>query len=621
METAGVTEKGKHNYPARVITLKIHPGKLSYPLNSLAAQPAERSSRLSDSRPFVQPSTQHRFVRPHARQTVQAGRQWDSSAASAGNTNGSQYDATLRADDPHLGKANRLSFDKQQAIEQLTRKTTTWQDLNQNNKTEISYYFKYEQGIGFNAHQKQEARRSIESWGDVANLTFTENGGSAEGQLTFKISDAVSVADGAFPYSRFMGSQGGDTRYNQNYVARPHITHEVGHALGLRHPGDYDCKPDDTKRIYAQDSKAHTIMSYYDAQTSGKRVRYDLMAPMMDDISAIQHKYGANYKTRRENNIYGFNSNTGRDYYSLNSNRDSAAFCIWDGAGNDTLDASGYHTNQVINLRAGSFSDVGNGQGNVSIARGCTIENAIGGSGADALIGNDEDNRLTGGASADRLRGGRGADSFVYHHASDSTPQNPDEIMDFTSGTDKIDVTGALRSAGLSSVSVVNAWSGKAGEALLTYDERSGMGSVAIDLNGNGRADLLIKTHGRVKPTDITPLYKRELPARGARPVTPTAIRPRVVFHSARDSGVANARLLTNFNSGADLIDLRAIEKEANKRLTSVKQFTGKVGETIVSFNPHSNRYFVAIDLTGNRTTDFLVKSTHVIKPKDILVN
>ncbi|MGK9608353.1 M10 family metallopeptidase C-terminal domain-containing protein, partial [Salmonella enterica subsp. enterica] len=84
---------------------------------------------------------------------------------------------------------------------------------------------------------------------------------------------------------------------------------------------------------------------------------------------------------------------------------------------------------------------------------GCTIENAIGGSGADALIGNDEDNRLTGGASADRLRGGRGADSFVYHHASDSTPQNPDEIMDFTSGTDKIDVTGALRSAGLSSVS------------------------------------------------------------------------------------------------------------------------------------------------------------------------
>ncbi|SQF88835.1 alkaline metalloproteinase, AprA family [Pseudomonas fluorescens] len=40
-----------------------------------------------------------------------------------------------------------------------------------------------------------------------------------------------------------------------------------------------------------------------------------------------------------------------------------------------------------------------------------------------------------------------------------------------------------------------------------------------------------------------------------------------------------------------------------------------------MSFNPHSNRYFVAIDLTGNRTTDFLVKSTHVIKPKDILVN
>ncbi|OAE12193.1 serine 3-dehydrogenase [Pseudomonas simiae] len=527
----------------------------------------------------------------------------------------------MRQDDPHVSKANRQFFDKQRTIEQLTRRTTTWQDLNQNNQTAISYYFIHEQGMGFNDHQKQEARRSIQSWGDVANLAFTENGGQAEGQLTFKIFNGIKVADGAYPYSRYKGNSGGDTRYNQNYVTRPNITHEIGHALGLSHPGDYDGEPDDTKRIYAQDSKAHSVMSYYDAQSSGKNIKYDLMAPMMDDISAIQHKYGANYKTRRENNTYGFNSNTGRDYYSLNSNRDSAAFCIWDGAGKDTLDASGYHTNQVINLRAGSFSDVGNGQGNVSIARGCTIENAIGGSGADALIGNDEDNRLTGGAGPDRLRGGRGADTFVYNHASDSTPQNPDEIMDFTSGTDKIDVTGALRSAGLSSVSVVNAWSGKAGEALLTYDERSGMGSVAIDLNGNGRADLLIKTHGRVKPEDIVPFYKRELSTRITSPVAPTTIMPRFVFSNARDSGVANARLLTNFNSGTNQIDLRAIEKEANTRLTSVEQFTGKIGETIVSFNPQSNRYFIAIDLTGNRTTDFLVKSTQVIKPKDILVN
>lgn len=226
---------------------------------------------------------------------------------------------------------------------------------------------------------------------------------------------------------------------------------------------------------------------------------------MMDDISAIQHFYGANHQTRRENNTYGFNSNTGRDYYSLKNPQDAANFCIWDGAGNDTLDVSGYNTNQVINLRAGSFSDVGNGRGNVSIARGVVIENAIGGSGHDALIGNDADNRLTGGAGADRLRGGGGADSFVYNHASDSTPANPDVIMDFTSGTDKI--------------------------------------------------------------------------------------------------------------------DLRGLERRSNTQFKPVQAFSGGIGDTIVGFNPQTQRHFIAIDLTGNRKADFVVTSMQVIKPGDVLVN
>ena len=226
---------------------------------------------------------------------------------------------------------------------------------------------------------------------------------------------------------------------------------------------------------------------------------------MMDDISAIQHQYGANYQTRRENNIYGFNSNTGRDHYSLRSHQDAAIFCVWDGAGNDTLDFSGYGNNQTINLRDGSFSDVGGYQGNVSIARNCLIENAIGGSGHDVLIGNAADNRLTGGAGADRMRGGGGADSFVYNHASDSTPANPDVIMDFTSGTDKI--------------------------------------------------------------------------------------------------------------------DLRGLERRSNTRFKPVQAFSGRIGDAIVGFNPQTQRHFIAIDLTGNRTADFVVTSTQVIRPPDVLVN
>ncbi|MGK9517860.1 M10 family metallopeptidase C-terminal domain-containing protein, partial [Salmonella enterica subsp. enterica] len=37
----------------------------------------------------------------------------------------------------------------------------------------------------------------------------------------------------------------------------------------------------------------------------------------MHDIAAIQAAYGANYQTRRGDTVYGFNSTTERDYFSL----------------------------------------------------------------------------------------------------------------------------------------------------------------------------------------------------------------------------------------------------------------------------------------------------------------
>ena len=600
-----------------------------YPLLPQASEQAQGAPALRKIfRPFIQPAVQHRFVRPVQRHYTQQNRRLDTAAPSPRNTQGGNYDATLRANDPYIHRANRQSFSKQQAIEQLTRQTTTWQDSNRDNKTEISYYFNRERGVGFSDAQKQAARRSIESWGDVANLAFTENGAPAEGRLTFRISDKVKVADGAYPYRTFKDSVSGDTRYNPAFVTRNTLTHEIGHALGLSHPGAYDGQSDDTQRAYAQDSKAHSVMSYYNAQSSGKNLNHNPLAPMMDDISAIQHKYGANYQTRREDNTYGFNSNTGRDYYSLRNARDVANFCIWDGGGNDTLDVSGYHQNQVINLKDGSFSDIGGWQGNVSIARGSIIENAIGGSGNDALIGNAANNRLTGGAGGDRMRGGAGADTFVYNHASDSTPENPDVIMDFTTGTDKIDVSQALKNAGLPALSFAQTWSGKAGEAILTYDEQSGTGAVFIDMTGNGRADVLIRTHGQVKPGDIVHASGASPAPLETRTATPTPIerrletlapRPPFTFTKASESGMANSRLLTDFISGKDQIDLRGVQEEANTRFKLVKAFTGEIGDTVVSFNPQTQRYFIAVDLTGDRKTDFLVRSTQLLRAGDVI--
>lgn len=182
---------------------------------------------------------------------------------------------------------------------------------------------------------------------------------------------------------------------------------------------------------------------------------------------------------------------------------------MWDGGGNDTLDFSGFSQNQKINLAAGSFSDVGGMTGNVSIAQGVTIENAIGGSGNDLLLGNAASNILKGGAGndilyggggADKLWGGSGSDTFVYREVSDSTPKAADTLMDFQTGLDKIDLTGITHLSGLN---FVNAFTGQAGDAVVSYNQASNAGSLQVDFSGHGVADFLITTVGQVATYDI----------------------------------------------------------------------------------------------------------------------
>jgi hypothetical protein len=68
---------------------------------------------------------------------------------------------------------------------------------------------------------------------------------------------------------------------------------------------------------------------------------------------------------------------------------------------------------QVIDLNTEVFSNVGGSIGNMTIARGTVIENAIGGSGDDTLIGNDVGNFLTGGAGNDLINGGSNVDTAI----------------------------------------------------------------------------------------------------------------------------------------------------------------------------------------------------------------
>jgi serralysin len=181
------------------------------------------------------------------------------------------------------------------------------------------------------------------------------------------------------------------------------LIHEIGHALGLKHPHEEaEGVGDVSVLLIDEDSVANTVMSYEESTVENFKFEFNTL-----DIAALHYIYGPNPNSRASD-----------DTYELSSTQTNF---IWDGAGVDTIDASKLGAGVTLHLDPGHHDFVGRSAapivtapGQITINFGTTIENIIGSAFDDALFGNAQANVITGNGGSDTIDGGDGLDIAVY---------------------------------------------------------------------------------------------------------------------------------------------------------------------------------------------------------------
>ncbi len=442
-----------------------------------------------------------------------------------------------------------------------------------------------------NAFGQETARQALDSWTALSGIEFVE---SSNAQITFDDNQAgawaSSTTSGSTIISTNVNIETGWSAYGDYYLQT--YIHEIGHALGLGHTGNYNGSASySTDAKFANDSWQMSVMSYFSqSENTYTDASYSFLATaQLADIAAIHRLYGTPTNIATGDTTYGDGETSGRVGMDLNG----WSVAIVDNGGIDTINLASRSHDQMLNLGEETYSNLNGKIGNFAIGRSTVIENAITGSGTDHIIGNAADNRiesgdgndlieanegndiLIGGLGADTLTGGTGADRFVY-----DALYAGDRITDFDlAAGDRVDITAILEAIGMTAADAI-----ANGVVKLT----AGTGGSWLTIIQNGSGTNLAFLVGVDASADVAEIINSgDTPPPPPPPPPVSADNVYTYTDSFISNWTATKGLVDDTNGGTDTIDVSAVT--AASKITLTNGEVGRIGSKTLTISATSD--------------------------------
>lgn len=270
--------------------------------------------------------------------------------------------------------------------------------------------------FAFSAAQRAVVRDLLGRLSIETGLQFREVSGD-QGQIRLGINQQVTTRGYSFvPGLAAPAPEDGDVWLDVETAAQLQpgqeghyvLLHELGHALGLRHP------------LPESDTSGATVLLSSLARVQNT-VMLDLSGPAalrpwptwfgMMDLQALRSLYGGKTVSAQD------------DTYDVARLNAFAGGLLVDDGGVDTVDFSALSMGVQVDLRKGqSWSFGGDAEGqfrdNLTLAWSSVIEHVRGSPGDDVLVGNDLDNTLASMGGNDHIDGGAGGDLVLFNQAA-----------------------------------------------------------------------------------------------------------------------------------------------------------------------------------------------------------